>query len=104
MSGMNDIEILLCVGLLVFLIWKEVRAARPRLWWRVIGTVIAVAALAGMILPLRYRHRGEQIYRVSKRAHGQTEGIAKIEWRRRLYTGERLDVRGRWEGRVGSGS
>lgn len=104
MSGMNDIEILLCAGLLVFLIWKEVRAARPRLWWRVIGTVIAVAALAGMILPLRYRHRVEQIYRVSKRAHGETEGISKIEWRRQLYTGERLNVRGRWEGRVGSGS
>jgi hypothetical protein len=86
------------------LIWKEVRSARPRLWWRVIATAIAVAAFAGMILPLTYRHRVERIYRVSKRAHGEAEGISKIEWRRQLYTGERLDVRGRWEGRVGSGS
>lgn len=103
MSGMNDIEVLLCAGLLGFLIWKEVRAARPRLWWRVIATVIAVTALAGMILPLMYWHRVEEVPPVLRRPSGAAEGIVSAKWQRRLYPGERADIRGWWRGRPGSG-
>jgi hypothetical protein len=103
MSGINDIEILLCGGLLGFLVWKEVRAARTRLWWRLIATVIAVAALAGMILPLSLRHRAKEVHRVLSGPFKAAEGIVRIEWRRRLYTGERLKIDGRWEGQPGSG-
>jgi len=103
MSGMNDIEVLLCAGLLGFLVWEEVRSRRPRLWWRVIATVIAVAALAGMILPMGYRRRAEEISPVVGRPLLAAEGIVAAEWRRRLYAGEREDIRGRWQGRPGSG-
>ncbi|HXB35832.1 MAG TPA: hypothetical protein VNV35_20540, partial [Puia sp.] len=67
------------------------------------ATVIAVTALAGMILPLRYWHRTEEIPPVLRRPSGVTEGIVSAEWRRRLYPGERLEIRGEWRGRPGSG-
>jgi hypothetical protein len=103
MSGMNDIELLLCVGMLVFLVWKEVRAGRPRVGWRVAATVVAVAALLGLILPLRYRRRVVETLPVSGTPGKAVEGVVSADWTRRLYTGERLVVHGRWQGREGAG-
>jgi hypothetical protein len=44
------------LALLVFLLWKEgLRADRSRLGWRMAAGILAVAALAGLALPLSYR-------------------------------------------------
>src|ERR1700742_2294035 len=100
----NYIEIGVCLVLLAFLLWMEGRVARPRLAWRVAGTVIAVAALLGLILPLTYRHRlRADVAKAPARDVVPVEGIVRADWPRRLYTGERLEVRGRWKGLPGSG-
>ena len=155
-----------CLGLLVFLLWKEGRRAdRSHLMARVVATVLAVAALAGLVLPLTY-HRAvtrtvagkEGIYltegydpeslrlflsghpeihelwgtggraapdglvwpvsRLHVFGYGLTgaqwaalrppalvfhpgrrvRGVVAVDWQRRLFTGERLQVQGHWQG------
>lgn len=52
----NHIVIGLCAVLLAFLLWKEVtRPLRARLWWRIIATIIAIIAFAGMAIDIRYQ-------------------------------------------------
>jgi hypothetical protein len=57
MIAWNYIVGIVAVALLVFLLWKERRRAdRSRLGWRMAASVLAVAGLAGLVLPLSY-HR-----------------------------------------------
>lgn len=99
MMPLTYIETGVCVLLLIFLLWKESqRPDRSHLTGRVIATVLAVAALAGLVLPLHY-------YRVSKappavvlHAEPSLTGIAAVDWERRLIKGERLQVQGEWTG------
>ena len=56
MTLWNDIVSGICLLLLTGLLWKEFRRAdRFRLWLRVLATVVAVAGLAGLALPLSFR-------------------------------------------------
>lgn len=58
MSIWNYIALGLCLGLLAFLLWKEWRRAdRSRLAGRVVATLVTVAALACMTLPIDYALR-----------------------------------------------
>lgn len=160
MSGTNYIEIVICAAALAFLIWREARARRARLWWRLAATVLAFAALAGLVLPVSYWQKVEAagsgregvyltegynadsvreflavhpdvvgvweapggIDRAVGRLHvfgygltkdrwaaigapdlvvhasAPVEGVVWVEWARRLYAGEKLEVRGRWRG------
>jgi hypothetical protein len=97
------IEIGICLALLVVLFWLEARRPdRRRLAWRVAATVVAVAALAGLILPLTYRHsvkvaalQPPALVAGPVRSAG---GVVAVSWQRRLFAGERLRVQGRWQG------
>ena len=47
--------IIACLLLAAFLVWKEVqRSNRSRLWLRIIASVIAVASLVFLAIPLHY--------------------------------------------------
>lgn len=55
MSGWNYIVIILSVVMLALLLVREVRREnRARLLWRIIATILMVAALAVMVLPIGY--------------------------------------------------
>lgn len=159
MNGTSYIETGGCAAALAFLVWNEVRAKRARLWWRLAAVVMAMAALAGLVLPfLHWQKVGtigsgrEGVYltegynpdsvRNFLAAHGDVagvweapggidravsrlhvfgygltidrwagigapelvlhpvapvEGIVWADWKRRLYIGEKLEVRGRWQ-------
>src|ERR1700743_1838936 len=50
--------IIICCLLALFTLWLEYRRAdRSRLVWRITATLVAVAALAGIILPIIYSSR-----------------------------------------------
>jgi hypothetical protein len=107
MSGVNYIEAFLCAGLLFFLLWlewRERRERRRRLWWRVAATFVAVGALAGLILPLSYRHRVvENFGNRGDTAVVSREGFGWVDWQRRLEVGDSLVLQGSWKAAPGSG-
>jgi hypothetical protein len=93
------IEIGVCVLLLVFLLWKEsLRPDRSHLAGRVVATVLAVAALAGMVLPLHYYRVLKAPPTVVSHPGPSPRGIVAVDWERRLMKGERLKVQGKWAG------
>ena len=101
------IEIGICLALLVFLLWMEGgRTDRSRLTGRVAASVLAVAALAGMVLPLTYRrsvdmaapHLAAPVFHPDSAAGG----VVAVNWQRRLFAGERLRVQGHWQEAVGT--
>jgi len=88
-----------CVLLLVFLLWKESRRPdRSRLPGRVVATVLAVVALAGLVLPLHY-YREVRAPAVVLHPGPSPRGIVAVDWQRRLANGEQLQVQGEWAGR-----
>lgn len=89
----------LSLALLVFLLRKEVRRpGRSRLGWRVAASVLAVAGLAGLILPLTY-HRAVAAKAPLAAMHSEPKvtGLVAVDWQRRLLKGERLQVQGHWQ-------
>src|SRR5579859_2102227 len=100
MSGINYIEILLCAGVLLFLLWLEWRAKRGGMGWRVAATILAVVALAGLILPVSYRRRAaEPVKAAGPVIRPAAEGFVSADWPRKLQSGDSLVVRGHWRGR-----
>jgi hypothetical protein len=98
MMPLTYIEIGVCVLLLVFLLWKENRRPdRSRLAGRVVATVLAVAALVGLVLPLHY-YREVKAPVVVLRQGPSPRGIVAVDWQRRLAKGDWLQVQGKWAG------
>ena len=97
MMPLTYIEIGVCVLLLVFLLWKEcLRPDRSRLAGRVVATVLAVAALAGLVVPIHY-YRVVKAPPVAALPPGPSpRGIVAVDWERRLMKGDRLQVQGKW--------
>ena len=61
MSEVNTIVTVLCVGLLIFLLFKErSRANRDMIVFRLVATVCAVLALYLLIIRPGYQHKFEQ--------------------------------------------
>ena len=99
MMPLTYIEIGVCALLLVFLLWKEsLRPDRSHLAGRVVATVLAVAALTGMVLPLHYYRVLKTPPAVVLHAGPSPRGIVAVDWERRLMKGERLQVQGEWAG------
>jgi hypothetical protein len=106
MMTWNYIEVGICLVLLVFLLWMEGRRTdRSRLAGRVAATVVTVAALAGLILPLTYRRSvGGAVLPPPVPVAGpgrSAGGVVAVSWQRRLFAGERLRVQGHWQGAGG---
>jgi hypothetical protein len=96
------IEVGASLLLLVFLLWKEGRRSdRSRLAGRVVATVLAVAALVGMVLPLHYYREVKVAPTPVVAVHQEPlpRGVVVVDWQRRLAKGERLQVQGKWAGK-----
>jgi hypothetical protein len=94
MTALNYIEVGVCLAGLTFLLWLEGRRQdRSHLTGRVAATLLAVAALAGMILPLAHR-------RPVSAAAGMPEGIYLTEGYDvesvRQFLGGHPDIRDLW--------
>ena len=74
MIAWNYIVGSVALALLVFLLWKErLRADRSRLVWRMAASVLAVAGLVGLALPLSY-HRAVTAAKAGEEGVYLTEG------------------------------
>ena len=81
-----------CLVLLIFLLWKEgQRQDKSHLAGRVAATVLAVVALAGMVLPLRYYRQVKAlpVRAVVPHPGPLPKGVVAVDWQRRLTKGER---------------
>ncbi len=90
-----------CLVLLVFLLSKErLRPDRSHLAWRVVATVLAVTALAGIVLPLHYYREVKALPAPVAVLQPGTlpKGMVAVDWQRRLMKGEKLEVQGHWSG------
>ena len=97
MTLWNDMVIGICLLLAALLLWKEFRRPdRSRLTLRLAATVLAVAGLAGLILPFSFTRKTNAIRQKEKKpppfaAH---TGIVSISWQQKLLPGEKLRIQG----------
>ncbi|HVW59864.1 MAG TPA: hypothetical protein VHC48_07510, partial [Puia sp.] len=98
MTACNYIVIFLSLAMLALLLtyeWK--RANRARLPWRVPATVILVAALAVIALPITYKRVAPvKNISISRGDDPISPGVASIYWRRTLRPGETCRIQGRF--------
>jgi hypothetical protein len=98
MNGWNLTVIGLCSPVLVFLLWKEwQRTDRSWLPARIMATAVAVASLAGIGMGLKDRRMGAAP-KAPRAGATVASGFVAADWQRRLVTGQRLAVQGRWSG------